>query len=798
MDNLIKEIRYSVRSLLKRPGFTAIAVITLALGIGVNTAIFSVINAVLLRPLAYQDPARLVTFRSNQSAPDLADVEAQSRTFRKLGGEVRQALDYTAGSEPVQVQTGHVTGGFFETLGVKAERGRVLTAADDKTGGPFVVVLSQELWRRQFNSDAQIIGKTIPLSGNVYTIIGVMPAGFASPRDNSEAWTPIHVSNPLAANFRGVHFLRTYGRLSDGVNIEQARAEMQVIDQNLATQYPADNKNRATALIPLHERVVGQSRQSLLVLFAAVSLVLLIACANFANLLLARSAEREREFVIRAALGAGRWRLMRQLLTESVLVSLSGGTLAVLLAIWGTNLLVWLKPENLPRLQEIGVDVRVLVFTFGISLLTGVIFGLLPAWTASRGGVSEALKEGGRSATAGGARQRLRSTFVVAELAVALILLVGAGLLIKTFWNLRSVEPGFRPDHLLTMRVELPEARYKEKDKQTRFRTQALAAINSLPGVQAAMVSELPLSGDALDHDFVIEGRPPIAAGDEPSLQTRSVMGEYFQAMQMPLRAGRNFGPQDFDARAPLVGIVNDAIVRQYFPNEDPLGKRVRWARDPEVHWMTIIGVVGDVKHFGLDLPELPALYSPYPQAEPWKRWMTFVARTQSAPAAMAPAIKQQVWKVDSQLPVTKVQTMDEVAASSFATRSFNMLLLAIFAGLALVLAAVGIYGVMSYAVTQRTQEIGIRMALGARAPDVLRLIIRTGMTMTLIGVVIGLAGAVALTRLMTTLLFGVTPTDKLTFAVVAGVLIVVAFLACYLPARRATKVDPMEALRYE
>jgi putative ABC transport system permease protein len=775
-----------------------IAVITLALGIGVNTAIFSVINAVLLRPLPYLEPARLVTFRSNQSAPDLADIERQSRMFSNFGGEVKQPLDYTAGSEPVQFQIGQVTGGFFETLGVKAELGRVITPDDDQLGGPYVAVLSHALWLRQFGGDSQIIGKAIPLSGNSYAIIGVMPGSFASPRDNIEAWTPVHVSNPLAARFRGVHFLRTYGRLAAAVSVEQARSEMQAIDHSLAAQYPADNKNRSTVLIPLHERIVGQSRQSLLVLFAAVSLVLLIACANFANLLLARAAERDREFVIRAALGAGRWRLMRQLLTESILVSLVGGFFAVLLAIWGTSLLVALKPDNLPRLQEIGVDARVLGFTFGISLLTGVLFGLLPAWTAARSGVSEGLKESGRGATAGSARQRLRSMFVVGELAVALILLVGAGLLIKTFWKLRSVESGFNPDHLLTMRVELPEARYKEKDPQTRFRMQALAAINSLPGVQAAMVSELPLSGDSLDHDFLIEGRPPIAPGDEPSLETRSVMGDYFQAMQMPLRAGRNFGPPDFDAQAPRVGIVNEAMVRQYFPNEDPLDKRVRWARDQEVHWMTIIGVVGDVKHFGLDLPDLPALYSPYPQADPWKRWMTFVARTQSEPSAMAAAIKQQIWKTDSQLPVTKLETMNEVAAGSFAARRFNMLLLAIFAGLALVLAAVGIYGVMSYAVTQRTQEIGIRMALGARAGDVLKLIIRNGLALTLLGVVIGVGGALALTRLLRTLLFGVTPTDALTFVTVSAVLIIVSMLACYLPARRATKVDPLVALRYE
>jgi len=798
METLLKDIRYGVRGLLKRPGFTAVAVITLALGIGVNTAIFSVINAVLLRPLAYAEPTRLVTFRSNQSALDLADIEAQSRTFSAFGGEVRQPLDYTAGSEPVQVEIGQVTGGFFETLGVKAARGRVISYEDDKPGAPFVTVLSHKLWRQQFGADPQVVGKTIPLSGNIYTIIGVMPASFASPRDNTEAWTAVHVSNPVAANFRGVHFLRTYARLAPNVSLEQARSEMQLIDKNLAAQYPADNKNRSSVLIPLHDRIVGQSRQSLLVLFAAVSLVLLIACANFANLLLARAAEREREFVIRSALGAGRWRLIRQLLTESVLVSLAGGAIAVLLAIWATSLLVALQPDNLPRVQEIGVDARVLLFTFGVSLLTGIIFGLLPAWTASRSVIGDALKEGGRSATAGGARQRLRSTFVVVELAIALVLLVGAGLLIKTFWILRSVEPGFNPDHLLTMRVELPEARYKEVDKQTRFRTQALRNINSLPGVQAALVSELPLSGDSLDHDFVIDGRPPLTPGDEPSLETRSVMGDYFHTMQIPLRLGRDFAPQDFIDKAPLVGIANDAMVRQYFANEDPLGKRIRWARDPEIRWITIVGVVGDVKHFGLDLPEQPALYSPYTQISPWKRWMSVAARIQSNPESMIQTVKQQIWKVDSQLPVTDVKTMNEVSAASFAARRFNMLLLAIFAGLALVLGAVGIYGVMSYAVTQRTQEIGIRMALGARGADVLKLIIKNGLTLTLLGVAIGIAGAVALTRLLTTLLFGVTPTDKPTFFVVSAVLVLVALVACYLPARRATKVDPLEALRYE
>src|ERR1043165_1351971 len=498
MNTLFKDIRYGIRSLLSRPAFAVIAIITLALGIGANTAIFSVINAVLLRPLSYDQPDRLVTFRSNQSAPDLADVIASSHTFSKIGGEVLSPLAYTAAAEALQIQVGQVSGEYFETLGVKPARGRYITADDDRDGGPFVVVLSHSLWQRQFGGDQNILGKAIPLSGNSYTVIGVMPAGFKSPRENAEAWTPGHISNPSGADFRGVHFLRTYGRLAPGVTLQQASAEMRLIDALLAQLYPADNKNRTTALMPLQERIVGQSRNALLILFAAVSLVLLIACANFANLLLARGAERGREIVIRTALGAGRWRIVRQLLTESILIALAGGAIGVFLAWWGTQMLIALKPQNLPRLDEIGVDLRVFGFNLGVSLLTGLIFGLLPAWTASRAAGSSGLKEGARGASASRSQQRLRNAFVIGELAVALVLVVGAGLLVKTFWKLRNVEPGFNPDHLLTMRVEVPETRYKEVELQTRFRTQALANINSLPATKAAMVSELPLSCDSL------------------------------------------------------------------------------------------------------------------------------------------------------------------------------------------------------------------------------------------------------------------------------------------------------------
>ncbi len=796
MQTLLQDLRYGIRTLLNKPGFTLIAIITLALGIGANTAIFSVINAVLLKPLPYDKPEQLITTRGNQSVPDLNDLSAWSQSYSAVGGINQQPLDYTGGNEPQQLLVGHVTGGFFATLGLNAQLGRTLTYNDDKPGGVLVAVLSEALWQQLFNRDPSVIGKVLPLSGNNFTVVGVMPAGFKAPRDNSKLWVPIHVTNAEAAAYRGVHFLNAYLRLKPTVTLRQATTEMQVLDQRLAAAYPAENKNRRTTLMPLLDSLVGDTTTTLWVLFGAVGLVLLIACANYANLLLVRGVARHQEMIVRVALGAGRRRVVQQILTESVLLSLLGGIVGLLFAQWGVDLLLALKPENLPRLESINLDGRVLGFALLVSLLTGILFGLAPAWSATRLNVSDALKEGERGGVSL-TRHRMRSALIVFEMAMACVLLIGAGLLIKSFWHLRSVQSGFNPNNLVTMRINLPEKRYKEIPKQTQYRQSMLTEVSAVPNVQAALVSELPLSGDSLNHDFTREGWT-LPVGEEPSVETRSIEGDYFQVLQIPLRGGRDFTSHD-NATAPLVGIVNEALAKQYFPNENPIGQRVRWARDEKVNWITVVGVVSDVRHFRLDAPEAPALYTPYAQSgREWKRWMTVVARGPQLSATLLAAVKTAVWKIDPQLPLTKVLTMTEVMAESFAERRFNMLLLSLFAALAMTLAGVGIYGVMSFAVAQRRREIGIRMALGAQQRDVLRLVMGQGLKLAMLGTGIGLLGAFAATRMLKSLLFGVSATDPLTFIVIALLLLLVAALACWIPARRATKVDPITALRCE
>jgi putative ABC transport system permease protein len=798
MERTLQDLAYAARSLLRKPGFAAIAVLTLTLGIGASTAIFTVVNALLLQPLSYPQPRRLVTLRSNQSLPDLDDIKQQSRAFEYFGGVTLQALDFTGEAEPLQVQAGLVNSDLFGALGVPTAIGRTIGDEEDRYGGPAVVVLGHDFWQAHFAGDPGVIGKTVPLSGNTYTIIGVMPPGFRMPEYAADVWAPLRVVNPLAAKFRGVHFLRTYFRLSPGASMQQAQAEIESIDNWLAEQYPDENKGRRSLLVPLLDRVVGNVRPALLVLLGSVLLVLLIACANFANLLIGRAASRRQEVVIRSALGASRWRLVRQMVTESLLLSVAGGAGGLVLARLGIYLLLWLKPKDLPRLSDVRIDELVLAFTLGAAVLIGVVLGIIPPMAASRSNAGDALKDAGRGATEGAAGRTTRSLLVVSEVALALVLLIGAGLLTKGFWVLHSVSPGFDPEGVLTMRVELPESRYREIPKQIQFRQALLDGLNSVPAVQAAMVSELPLSGDYLTHNFVIEGRPPLAPGEAPEVNVRSVGGDYFRTMRIPVLAGRDFTIHD-TIDTPIVGIVNESFVREYFPNESPVGARIMWARQNPPRWMTIVGVAGDVRHFGLGKPEEPAFYYSYAQLDqPWKRWMYLVVRGKLEAGSLAQPVKQAVWSLDSRLPVTRVEPMTSVISASMAAQQFNMLLMIIFAGAAVILSAVGIFGVISYSVTRRSHEIGIRMALGARRWQVFRLVIGQGMILACSGAAIGLAAALALTRLLSGLLFGVTASDPLVFGTTAAVLLLVGFLSCYIPARRATRVDPMITLRYE
>jgi putative ABC transport system permease protein len=797
--DLLQDIRFALRTLRKSRGLTAVAVLTLALGVGANTAVFSVINGVLLSPLPYKNPKQLVVMKENDSLPNVMDIQRQVRAFSQGGGINVERMDYTGGTEPVQVRVGLINAGFLETLGVQPMLGRIISPGEDVQGGPRLAMASNHFWQNYLGSDPHAVGNTIHLGGNSYTVIGVMPASFAPPAEHADVFVSLWVGSPGAAADRGVHFMHTYWRLKAGVTLAQAQTDMAAIDRRLAERYPAEEKERKRQLVSLHEWLVGDVRSALLVLFGAVGLVLLIACANFASLLMVRALAERQELVIRAALGAGRGRLIRKALTESVLLSVLGGAAGLLFAQWGTSMLLALKPEKLARLSGIHMDTGVLLFVLVVSVLTGIVFGMVPVWIAARADVAEALKESGRSTTASRMGHSIREILVTSELAVALVLLVGAGLLIKGFSRLRSMNPGFNSANVMTMYLQLPTTRYGEIPKQTQFRRELLTRLNFLPGVQAAMVTDIPLGGNYVDHRFVIDGRPPVAVGGEPEVQTLSVMGNYFRVMQIALRAGREFTPLDREGQ-PLVAIVNEEMVREFFPHEDPIGVRIRWAGDTGLpRWMTVIGVVGDVKHSGLNQPTDPAVYTPFSQSdEAWRRFMTLAIRARDASPGLVEEVKRQIWSLDAQIPVGDVHAMDELIAVSLAQQRFNMLLLGLFAALALILAAVGIYGAMAYAANLRTHEIGIRTALGAQRRDVLRLVMRDGAKIALFGIASGIAGALALTHLMASLLFEVKPTDPATFAGVAILLAFVVLAACYIPARRAMRVDPMVALRYE
>ncbi len=805
MDTLRQDFHYALRRLLKNPGFTAVAVLTLALGIGANTAIFSVINAVLLRPLPYPEADRLVGVyqvwkgeRNVMSPANFLDIRAQSQTLADAAALNSGEYTLTGAGDPIRLRGSEVSASFFDVLRARPLLGRTFAPGENEPGKDKVAVLSYGLWQQRFGGRTDLPGTSISVDGTPRTVIGIMPPGFSYPSDQA-LWIPFEYTDSLKGA-RGAWYLDVIARLEPGVSSEQSASEVGTLGSALERQYPRENTDVGFTTFPLQEALVGDLRPAFLVLIGAVGFVLLIACANVANLLLARAAARETELAVRTAMGAGRGRLVRQLLTESLVLGTLGGLAGLLIASWGCDALVALQPDGIPRLNEIAIDRNAVLFTAGIALVTGLVFGAIPAVQMTRGSLATSLKEGGRGNMAAHGSARMRAALVVAEMALAVMLLAGAGLLIKSFGRLQAVDPGFQPDQTLSFELSLPGTTYEQDAQIAAFYDRLLDRVRSLPGVRSAgAVMGLPLSGMRFNISFRVQGRPDAAPGQEPAMEVRVATADYFRTLGIPLLRGRFFADSD-TADAPQVAILSEAAARKYVPNEDPIGKQIvmGWRRRPDGNRAggEVIGVVGNVKELGLD-EEYPAeIYLP---ARQWPVGrMAVVARTAVPPLTLAEEMTQAVHELDANLPVADLRTVSDVVAESIAQPRFYMTLLAVFAAVALVLAAIGIFGVMSYTVSQRTREIGIRMALGAQGGSVVSMVVRQAMLLAIVGLALGLVAAAALSRTMTTLLFELSPTDPATFATVASVLALVAFLASYLPARRAASVDPIEALRAE
>ena len=795
METIIKDVRYGIRGLRKRPGFTIVAVLTLALGIGANSAIFSVLNAVLLRPLPYANADRIVRIdetegkgRMGVSPPNLLDFQQQNQTFESVAGYTAGSFILTGAGEPLRVQSSAISADLFSVVGVKPLIGRSFSKTDEKPEQARVALISYGLWQRRFGGDHALLDKQITLDGLSYTVVGVMPNDFEFPiqPERAEIWTPLEQPEDLA-QLRSAHYLDVVGRLKPNVSLAQARADIETIASRIAQQYPNELSGKPI-VVPLKEDLVGQARPYLLMLAGAVLLVLLIAVANVASLTLARAAERQKEIALRTALGASKARVVRQLLTESLLLSFAGGLAGLTLAGWGTGFLAAIAPGDLPRLQSAHVDGRVLLFALAVSAVSGILLGLIPAWRSTKADIQLQLKEG-ETRSASAPRQALRKALVVSEVTLALVLLCGAGLLIRTLWKLNSVNPGFDPDNVMVAELVLPQTKYPDAKRQTIFFQQLIERIKASPAIESAGgTNNLPLGGTKMMFVASIEGRPNLPASFS------AVSNDYFRTMRIPLLKGRWFDDHDTAQSQPVV-VINETMARQISPNyEEALGKHVKHGFKNQV--TEVIGVIGDVKYAGLDQQTKPEMYAPSAQ-RPWP-FMRIVARSKSDSSVAAAAIREAVRAIDKDQPVDKLTTMSSVVSASIVDRSFYMQLLGTFAALAFILASVGIYGVVSYSVAQRTREIGIRVALGARRRDVMGLVLKEAVRLTALGVGLGLVGAFAATRVLRSLLFEVKPTDPLTFICLSLLLALVALLASYIPARRATKVDPLIALRYE